>query len=113
MSVGHSTVYRKTGPTAKAYRRATMEARTEDIKAADSPGLGRRLLAEKEAVLHLLHPPRQVPKPVKQAEPDQIKDSGLRAMYERNKAEGATAAYRKKPESLPGPDGLPAPSHKP
>ena len=72
MSVGHSTVYRKSGPPAKAHRRATMEAWTEDIKAADSPDLGRRMLAEKQAALQLLPPPRprQVPKP-KQAEPKQ------------------------------------------
>ena len=78
-------VYKKSGPTDKAYRRGTMEAWTEDIKAADSPGLGRRLLAEKQAALHLLHPPRQAPEP-KQAEVVQIKDPGLRRNYEQSKA---------------------------
>ena len=61
MSIGHSTVYRKSGPTAKAYRRGALQTWTEDIKAADSPGLGRRMLDEKEAALQLLHPARQAP----------------------------------------------------
>ena len=43
------------------------------------------MLAEKNAALQLLHPPRRVPKP-KQAEPDQIKDPGLRRNYEQSKA---------------------------
>ena len=93
MSVGHSTVYKKSGPTAKAYRRGTLQTWTEDIKAADSPGLGRRLLAEKQAVLQLLHPPRQVPKAVKQAEPKQaeaVKQAPRTGLYAHGLSMAAT-----------------------
>ena len=121
MSVGHSTVYRKTSPaTAKAYRRATMErelaAWTEDISDA-SPELGRRLLAEKQAALQLLHPPRPAPvpsgspppkkpnknkapdplsDPLGTPTPDQIKDPRLRSIHERSKRQ-AEAEHIKNP----------------
>ena len=73
---------------------------TAEIAAADSPEDQRKLLAEKQAALQLLHPPRprQVPKP-KQAEPEQIKDPGLRRNYERSEAEEADREPVKKPSS--------------
>ena len=81
MSASATPVY-TTDPTDAPRRDFTAE-----IAAADSPEDQRKLLAEKQAALQLLHPPRprQVPKP-KQAEPDQIKDPGLRRNYEQSKA---------------------------
>ena len=50
---------------------------TAEIAAADSLEDQRKLLAEKQAALQLLHPRLQVPKPVKQAEPKLIEISQL------------------------------------
>ena len=58
---------------------------TAEIAAADSLEDQRKLLAEKQAALQLLHPRRQVPEP-KQAEVVQIKDPGLRRDHEQSKA---------------------------
>ena len=49
----------------------------------------RALLVKKQEAERALHPPRRSPEPAKEAEPDHIEDSGLRAIYERSKAQEA------------------------
>ena len=89
----------KTKATAKSFPKTSMEREladwTEAIKEADSDEVQRALLVQKQAAERALHPRRSpelghrgVERP-KEAEPDQIKDPGLRAIYERSEAEEA------------------------
>ena len=81
---------------------------TSEIAAADSLEDQRKLLAEKQAALQLLHPRRQVPQP-KQAEVVQIKDPGLRRNYEQSKAREVrreAAPVKKHPHTGPYAHGM-------
>ena len=106
MSASATPVYRKrSASTAKSFRKASMEREladwTEAIGAADSHEAKIKLLAQKQEAQQALHPPRRSPEKAKkaqQAEPDQIKDPGLRAIYENSEAaEGLREARQAEP----------------
>ena len=108
---GHSTVYRKTSAsTAKSFRKASMEREladwTEAIKAAESHDVALKLLSEKQAAQQDLLPSRRSPELSKEAEPDQIADSGLRVIYEKSEAaEGLREARQAEPVKKPARTG--------
>ena len=82
-----------TNPTNKRLDPAQLKQDIKDwakgIKEAESDEVQRALLVKKQEAERALHPPRRSPEPAKEAEPDHIKDSGLRAMYERSEAQEA------------------------
>ena len=125
MSARHSPVYRKKAASTKSYRKVPLKQEiaafgdggdyTEAINSADSHEAARALLAKKQAALHAGRPPRRARslEPVQEVDvdvnPDKIKDSGLRRIYERDKARekqrGANAPpTQKKPNETKVPD---------
>ena len=112
-STEHSTVYRKTSASTKSYRKARAGLRIDDytkaINGADSHEVALKLLAEKQRAVHARRPPRPSPQRPKEAEPGQIKDPGLRRLFERSKAradqrEANASPTQKKPNETKAPD---------
>ena len=113
MSANATPVYTTdpTDATAKGYRKAKFEREladwTEKINAADSHEAKISLLAQKQEAQQALHPPRRSPEKAKEAEPDQIADSGLRAIYERSEAqEGLREARQAESVKKPARTGI-------
>ena len=90
-----TTVYTTDPPDATANRLDPAQLKQDikdwakGIKEAESDEVQRALLVKKQEAERALHPPRRSPEPAKEAEPDHIEDSGLRAIYERSKAQEA------------------------
>ena len=86
-----TTVYTTDPPDATANRLDPAQLKQDikdwakGIKEAESDEVQRALLVKKQEAERALHPPE----PAKEAVPDHIADSGLRAMYERSEAQEA------------------------